>query len=210
MAAMSHVLRKDFGWATDDPAESAELERVAREAARLAGEHAVALYLGGHALTRVAGQLDTGTGLIERALALDPNLAAAWHLGGWAQLLRGEAELAAEHFGQAIRLSPRDPLLFAMHQGMAAAQFLAARYEDAAVWAEKSLQVRPNYAQALRMAAASHASAGRLVEAAAFMARMRALDPELRLTNLARAVPFRGAEDIARYADALRKAGLPE
>jgi TolB-like protein len=210
MAAFCLVLRRDFGWGTGDTAETAELERLAREGARLAGQDAVALYASGHALTRIPGQLDAGTGLIERALQLDPNLAAAWHLGGWARLLRGEADLAIEHFEQAMRLSPRDPLLFAMQQGMAAAHFLAARYDDAATWAEKSLQVQPNYAQALRMAAASHASAGRPTEAAAFIARVRELDPELRLANLARAVPFRGAEDIARYTRALCQAGLPE
>jgi hypothetical protein len=39
---------------------------------------------------------------------------------------------------------------------------------------------------------------------------VRELDPQLRLANLARAVPFRAAKDIARYTEALRQAGLPE
>lgn len=190
MAAFCLVLRKDFGWDTGHASECAELERLAREGARLAGEDAVALYTSGHALTRIPGQLDAGTGLIARALELDPNLAAAWLLSGYARLLRGEADLAIEHFQQAMRLSPRDPLSFAMHQGIAAAHFLAARYDTAARWAEKSLQVQPNYAQALRMAAASHASAGRPTEAALFIARVCELDPQLRLANLARAVPL--------------------
>jgi len=55
-------------------------------AARLAQEDTVALCTGGYALTWVAG-LDADTALIDRALALDPNLAAAWHLSDWVRLL---------------------------------------------------------------------------------------------------------------------------
>jgi hypothetical protein len=43
-----------------------------------------------------------------------------------------------------------------------------------------------------------------------FMEQMRRLDPELRVANLAHIVPFRRPQDIARYAEALRQAGLPE
>jgi hypothetical protein len=42
------------------------------------------------------------------------------------------------------------------------------------------------------------------------MALMRAVDPDLRLANIAEIAPFRRPEDVARYADGLRKAGLPE
>ena len=94
MAAWCYVLSKNYGWSSDDTKETAELERLARQAARLAKEDAVALYTGGFAPTRVPGQLGAATALIDRALALDPNLAAAWHLNGWVKLYRGEPEAA--------------------------------------------------------------------------------------------------------------------
>jgi len=51
----------------------------------------------------------------------------------------------------------------------------------------------------------------RIVEAREAMTRMREIDPGLRLSNLARvASPFRRSEDLARYTEGLRKAGLPE
>jgi hypothetical protein len=42
------------------------------------------------------------------------------------------------------------------------------------------------------------------------LTRMRQIDPELRISNLAEIVPFRAAKDFARYVEGLRKAGLPE
>jgi hypothetical protein len=60
------------------------------------------------------------------------------------------------------------------------------------------------------MAAASHACAGRLEEAQKVIARIRQIDPELRISGLIDIVPFRGSNDFVRYVEGLRKAGLPE
>ena len=45
-------------------------------------------------------------------------------------------------------------------------------------------------------------------QAQSALARMREIDPELRISNLAEIVPFRAAQDVARYVEGLRKAGL--
>jgi TolB-like protein len=210
MAAWCHVLRKNYGWSMDDAQEVAEVERLAQHAARLARDDAVALYTGGFAFARVVGYLDTGAALIDRALALDPNLAAAWHLSGWVRIYRGEPDTAIEHMARAMRLNPLDPLIYGMQNGTAAAHFLAARYDEATKWAEKALTEHTSYLPALRMLAASHACVGRLTHARDAMKRICQLDPELHISNLSNVVPFRGPEDVARYIGGLRMAGLPE
>ena len=59
--------------------------------------------------------------------------------------------------------------------------------------------------------AVSHALAGRPAEAQNALARLRRLYPSLRLSNLGDAMPpFRRSDDVARYTEGLRKAGLPE
>jgi len=58
--------------------------------------------------------------------------------------------------------------------------------------------------------AASHALAGRPDEAQRAMKHLRELDPTLRVSNLADWLPIRRLEDLATFADGLRKAGLPE
>jgi hypothetical protein len=58
--------------------------------------------------------------------------------------------------------------------------------------------------------AASGALAGRLEEAQKAMARLRQLEPALRISNLKEFFPFRRPEDLAKWAEGLRRAGLPE
>jgi tetratricopeptide (TPR) repeat protein len=210
MAARCYVLRKNYGWATDDAAESAEITRLAWRAARLGEQDAIALYTAGFALTRVVGYLEDGAALIDRALSLDPNLAAAWRLSGWMQIYLAEPDRAIEHLARAMRLNPLDPLIFGVQNGTAAAYFLASRYSEASSWAEAALRQHAGYAPAMRMAAASHALGGRLPDAQKFMARMREVEPEFRVGNIAEVAPFRRPEDVARYEEGLRKAGLPE
>jgi tetratricopeptide (TPR) repeat protein len=135
---------------------------------------------------------------------------AAWHLSGWVNIYLGKPEFAIDHMARAMRLNPLDPLMFGMQNGTAAAHFLAGRYDEASAWSEKALRGYTNYLPAMRIAAASHACAGRLAEAQKTMARIRQMDPELRASRLTDVVPFRGPHDIARYVEGLRKAGLSE
>jgi adenylate cyclase len=60
------------------------------------------------------------------------------------------------------------------------------------------------------VAAASGALAGRLPQAEKAMARVRQLNPALRISNLKDFLPFGRQEDFDRWAEGLRKAGLPE
>ena len=210
MAAWCYAWRKWNGWMADRMQEIAETERLARRAGDLGQDDAVALCRGGFALGHVVGDRQGGATLINRALVLNPNLATAWLLSGWIRAFLGEPEMAIEHLTRAMRLSPLDPLTFLALGGIAWAHFFATRYDEMSLWAEKAVQERPNYMSGLRMAAAGHALAGRLEEAQKMMARMRQIDPELRVSNLKNVVGFFGSEDLARYWEGLRKAGLPE
>jgi len=51
---------------------------------------------------------------------------------------------------------------------------------------------------------------GRIEEAQKIMARVRELDPAFRVSNVKDWVPLRRPDDLARFEDGLRKAGLPE
>jgi len=105
MAAWCHFWRKVNGWMTDRPREVAEGARLARRAVELGKDDAVALARSGHALGHLVGDLDGGIALIDRVLVLNPNLAAAWFLGGVLRIWRGEPDDAIERFARAIRLT---------------------------------------------------------------------------------------------------------
>ena len=88
--------------------------------------------------------------------------------------------------------------------------FLAGRYDEAVTWAEKAFREQPTFLSTIRLMAATKALSGRLEEARKAIARGRELDPGMRISNLKdRVGPFH-PEDFARYAGALRLAGLPE
>ena len=76
--------------------------------------------------------------------------------------------------------------------------------------AGQALSEKPNMQLALRAAATSNALAGRIEEAQKVMARLRQIDPALRVSNLIDQTPLQRPEDLARYAEGMRKAGLPE
>jgi TolB-like protein/class 3 adenylate cyclase/Tfp pilus assembly protein PilF len=210
MAARCYTQRKTSGWVTDRSQEVAEAVRLARRSVQLGKDDAVALCFAGWALAYVAGDLDTGIALIDRALVLNPNLAAGWHCSGWVRVSLGEPELAIKHLRHAMLLSPFDPLLDRMQAAIATAHFFADRYDEASSWAEKALREQPTYTPALRIAAASNALAERLKEAETAMAQLRQLDPTLCISNLLDRLPLRRPEDIAKLKEGMRLAGLPE
>jgi TolB-like protein len=210
MAAWCYSQRKTNGWMIDPQQEFAETDRLAGRAAELGKDDAVALSSAGFARARVLGNLDGGAALIDQALALNPNLAQALYCSGFVRCWLGELEVALEHLRQVMRLSPIDPLMFMMQSGTALAHFLAGRYGEASSWSEKALLQKANSHLALRLAAASSALAGRMEEAQNAVARLRQLDPALRVSDLKEIIPLRRRQDFARYAEGLRKAGLPE
>jgi TolB-like protein len=210
LAAYCYTQRKIGGWFTDREKEVGETARLARKAVLLGRDDALALCTAGVALAYTVGDIDDGAAFIDRALVLNPNLAWAWLYGGWAKIYLGEPEAAIERGARAMRLSPRDPQLFMMHTVTAAAHYFAGRYPEAASWAEEALRENPDNLGALRYLAASCAMIGRQEQAQKAMARLRELDPMVRLSNLKNLITFRRREDFAKWSEGLRKAGLPE
>ena len=144
------------------------------------------------------------------ARALNPNSPTALGLQGWINVWGGEPELALADVERAMQLSPSDLFSFAWCCIGAYAHFACGRYDDALSWAERTLRERSDYLPAARMIVASVALGGRPESPEMSLARLRQLDPMLRLSNLREQMPFRRAEDLARLTDGLRKGGLPE
>jgi TolB-like protein/Tfp pilus assembly protein PilF len=210
LAARTYVQRNAGGWVTDRPHELAEASRLARRAVELGHDDAVALATAGFALADLFGDIEDGDAFIEKALELNPNLAWAWLYSGWVKAATGDADLAIEHIGRAKRLSPHDPQDFSIQSALAFANFIAGRYGEALACAQAAVRDRPNYQLANCLAAASAAMAGEPAEARKAMERLRRQNPSLRLADARFLQMMRRPEDVARWTDALRQAGLPE
>ncbi len=210
MAAWCYFWRKINGWSADREREISEGARLARRAVELGRDDAVALTRGAHALSHLAGDLDSGIALVDRAKFLNPNLAAAWFLGGFLRTWQGEPDDAIAHFERAMLLSPLDPELYRMQAGIGMAHLFAGRVDAASYWAELAYGNLPSFLMAVALIAATRALSGRDDDARAAMDQLLEQDTTIRLSNLGDWLPIRRREDLAIFAEGLRIAGLPE
>lgn len=211
MAARCYVQRKSGGWVRDHAEASAQTERLARRAVELGRDDAVALATAGFALAEVTGQLNDGAAFVEQALALNPNLASAWLFSGWIRIYLGEPDAAIERVARAMSLSPQDPQIFCMHGAIACAHIGAGRFAAALQSAAAPMREHPNFLMSNCIATTSAALAGRLEEAQKTMVRLRQIDPRLSISNVNYVIGAQlRAKDFDKWADGLRKAGLPE
>jgi TolB-like protein len=209
MAARCYSQRLTSGWMTDRPQETTETVRLSRLATDLGREDAVAISGAGFALAYVAGELEEGAALIERALSLNQNLAWAWYYSGWVKVYLGEPEAAILHATRAMRLSPNDTYKFNMQTVVACGHLLAGRFGEAVRWAEMAIRESSSHPSSWRVLAASYALSGLQEQAQRAMVRLCDLDPARRLSNLKDVIPLR-PKDLELLANGLRQAGLPE
>lgn len=209
MAAGCYSWRKLSGWLTNPGAEVAEGIRLARLAVELGQNDAVALAAGAHALAHLAGDLDNSVALLDRALALDPNLAFAWYLGGFVRLWRGHPDDAIRCLARAIRLNPLSSDLHRMEVGTAMAHLLAGRTEDALSWAEKAARHLPDRMLPIIILAAIFVRSDREGDARALLERLQQFERAPCIAELNQWLPFQRSQDLEVFAEALREAGLP-
>ncbi len=211
MAARCYLQRKGFGWVTDREREIAEAERLARRAAYLGREDAVALGTAGFALVVVVGDLDDGPALIDRSLAaqsepgmgmalqrLDEGIPRRTGSRDRAGRPRHASKPAGSSDVRQCRPPPRSPI------SLPAATTRRCHGRKRRCGSNRISSLRHAWPrQAVR-------SPGSLPEAEKAMARLRQLNPALRLSNLKELLPIRRPQDFDRWAEGLRKAGLPE
>ena len=140
-------------------------------------------------------------GLVDRALALNPSFARGWYASGFLRAWAGHPDVAIEHVETSLRLSPRERVgspLFVL--GMA--YFLSRQFDEAAAKLLLSIQDHPGSPAPYRYLAACYVHMGRLDEARATVARLRAITPLVVPSDL----PFRNPEDRELFLSGLRLA----
>ena len=210
MAAWCYARRKLNGWTDDQTAETSDAERLAKRAIECGNDDAVALASSGIAIGYMFDDFERAVSLMDRAQALNPNLAMAFHLSGWIRSFIGQPDLAIQHLERAVRLSPLDPQRPGMLAAIAAAHFAAGRLDVASALATNAMLEQSNNFIAALVAAASNALAGNLAATKTATKLVRSNDPHFRIKDVKYRLPYRQPEVLTRWQDALRKAGLPE
>jgi adenylate cyclase len=203
-------LQRNRHWIADDGPEVEEAIRLARRAIVVGRDDPEALSVAGYALAFLSGDNSAALSAVDRALVLNPNFALAWGLSALLLIFLKRPDDAIDAAQRAMRLSPRDPKRFIFVQAMAFAHLAAGRYEEGLPWAEEAIRENGGL-PALRFKLSLCGHLGRLEEAGECLRRISETIPE---PTVASVMQGRGKgvapEVVARLADGLRKAGLPE
>jgi adenylate cyclase len=207
LAGWCYAQRSVYGWTDEVVSTRRNALRHAEKAADLGSDDPLILAVLGavHCFLRNIG---TARVMLERAVALDPNSAWAWSRLGWVENYSDRPERAIPHFERALRLSPLDPMNFNNYVGMASANEIAERYDDAVALYRRALQERPHAEWILRNLVTSLAGAERMDEAAVELKRLMAAYPDLTVAKFKEAMVFSPAT-LDRMGAYLKKAGVP-
>jgi TolB-like protein/class 3 adenylate cyclase/Tfp pilus assembly protein PilF len=201
-----------LGYFVDDRAErlveiEVNLNRVLSQSPNNARAH----YL----MCRVEVQTNRGAQGIaecERALALNPNLAAAHALIGLANMFDGHPEETERHVREALRVSPHDTDAYDWVAYIAYAKQRLGAYEDALGFFRQSMELNPNYATGRFLMAADLVELGRLDEARAEVQAGLALNPGFTIRRYSAGAQSDNPDFLKRrerIIEDLRKAGVP-
>jgi adenylate cyclase len=175
-AAHCHLRLLVEGWADKPELSRRKASDLARQALQVAENDPNVLANAAQVLARFGEDIGAMIGLVDRALALNPSYARGWFVSGLLRVWAGQPELGIEHVETSLRLSPRKRVgstLFVI--GMA--YFFKRQFDEAASKLRSSVQEHPGYPQPYRFLAACYAHMGRLDEARAIVARLRAITP---------------------------------
>jgi TolB-like protein/class 3 adenylate cyclase len=200
-AAICHMRLVSDGWAEEPETSRRKAGDLARQALAVGENDPGVLVNAARVLARFGEDIGAMVGLVDRALALNPSFARGWNVSGTLRVWAGQPDLAIEHVETSLRLSPRErmgtPLL-----SLGMAYFVKRRFEEAAAKLLLSMQADPGFPPPYRVLAACYAHMGRLNEARAIIARLRAFTPPVVPSDL----PFRDPEDHEFFLSGLRLA----
>ena len=198
---------------TDDRIEHlTAAEAAVTRALSLAPNHPMAHCVLGLVQT-FTNRVAQGIAECERALALDRNLARAQGQIGLAKLYLGRGGETEAHVEQALRLSPRDTLVYIWSSYVGQAKFWQGANAEALVWLRRSLEANRNYPLGHFYLAAVLAQVGELDEARAIAQLGLALNPSFSIRRFRTNTPSNHPVYLAgrdRVIEGMRMAGVPE
>lgn len=153
------------------------------------------------------GDLDTSLGWLERSTSISPHYAQGIYARAWTEVLAGKCTEGKANVDLAMRLSPLDPLHYAMVSTRAFAHVAANEDAEAAVWAERGACSPGAHVLIALIAAATHTLVGDKVRAGYWADNVRRRNATLTREMFFQAFPMRLDSMRTRYDSALLKLG---
>jgi adenylate cyclase len=196
------------GWTTAPGLEAmTEAVMLLTRAVNLEPENAMACTMLGVCLLAV-GRPDEAVSQVTRGSELAPGSYYSAVGSGIVLGYCGQPLEALDFFDTAIRVSPRDPRIYATYQAKCAPLFALDRYEDVVSAAQRVMRLLPEWPEALTMQAAALVRLGRVPEARRVVESLRKLDERYSVKRALGRHPYRKVADRDKLGNALIVAGL--
>jgi tetratricopeptide (TPR) repeat protein len=154
------------------------------------------------------GDLESSLGWLERSTTISPHFAQGIYARAWAEALTARAQDARRHIDLAMRLSPLDPLHYAMRATRALAHMAVNDHVDAADWAERAARSPGAHVLIAMIAAAAHELNRDTVRASYWATNVRERNGALTRYDFSRAFPMKSEAMRLRVLRALKDLGF--
>lgn len=154
------------------------------------------------------GDLESSLAWLERATSISPNYAQGIYARAWTESLAGRGLEGRRHVDLAMRLSPLDPLYYAMLGTRAFTHMDMGEDAEAADWAERAARSPGAHVLIALIAVVAHALGGDEVRAASWAANVRSRNPVLTRSDFFRAFPMKSEATRNRISNALARVGF--
>jgi TolB-like protein len=206
--AMISVLEAMSGWSKNAAASAEKAIEAAQQALKGNPNDTVALSARGYG-EGILGQQDRAVETLRQCVRLNPNENLPHQALATVLTWRGDYPEAVREAEQAIKLAPRGINTSYTYFVLATAHFANGNAAEAVNWCEKVMQEFPSFPIS-HIYAAACVEMGDLDKAQKAIADLLAVAPQVTIKLFQNMVPAKGGSFLARYAAALRIAGLPE
>jgi adenylate cyclase len=203
----THLLDWTSGWAEDPHAALEKARETARKSLQLEPANSEAHRRMGLA-TLMSRDYSSAKHHLNRSVELNPNAASGWVYLCLFHIYEGASEAALDCIARAMRHDPFHDSFYFWFLGLAL--FGAERFEEAIVPLKQAIQQQAGFIAPHRHLAACYGMLGWMEPAEAERKAVLALNPDFRISDLARTLVYRDQKSLVRYLDGLRRANLPE
>ena len=154
------------------------------------------------------GDLDSSLGWLERATTISPHYAQGIYARAWTEALATRPQEGRLNIDLAMRLSPLDPLHYAMLATRAFTHMAEGEDVEAADWADRAARSPGAHVLIAMIAAAAHALKRDPVRAAFWAENVRERNRALTRDDFGRAFPMKADAMRARVQQALAQLGF--
>lgn len=154
------------------------------------------------------GELDTALAWLERSTSLSPNYAQGIYARAWTEVMAGSAAAAREHLDLAMRLSPLDPLFYAMLSARGLVHIELNEDAEAAKWTDRGARSPGAHPLIAMIAAAAQTLAGNRDLGMKWADDARARNPALTRDDFFSAFPMKSEAMRTRISSALKSVGF--